>query len=298
MSEPDFKIDIEELIGTNPEEYLDIRKLETGTSQARQKNVDVKEDDELVEQIRRVGGLNHAIVAEAKDDGKFEIICGQRRWGAYKILVEENEKYQNIRSKVIRRDPKLTEEEKKVISFVENYGRKKMEKSDYSDVIEYFYKKYGRSLTQAAKALGITLPAAKKYLTYARLSDRVQKCIDDKEFNIDTAIKALESLGEDEESIDDDMLISVAKALKKLIPAKRKMVIKKLRKQRPGEKDVNQAIKEVPSRLVELTIQVNDDQIDKLDQFKVKHSLTDDNEAASEVFDIGLDHDLDEDDDE
>ena len=299
MSDPDFKIDIEELIGTNPEEYLDITKLETGTSQARQKNVDVKEDDELVDQIRRVGGLNHAIVAEAKDDGKFEIICGQRRWGAYKILVNENAgKYQNIRSKVIRRDPKLTEEEKKVISFVENYGRKKMEKSDYSDVIEYFYKKYGRSLTQASKALGITLPAAKKYLTYARLSDRVQKCIDDKEFNIDTAIKALESLGEDEESIDDDMLISVAKALKKLIPAKRKLVIKKLRKQRTGEKDVDQAISEVPERLVELTIQANDDQIDKLDKFKIKHSIADDNEAAGEAFDIGLDHDLDQDDDE
>ena len=120
---------------------IDITKLETGTSQARQKNVDVKEEDELVDQIRRVGGLNHAIVVEAKDDGGFEIICGQRRWGAYIILVTENaEKYQTIRAKVIRRDPKLTEEEKKVISFVENYGRKKMEKSDYSDVIEYFYK--------------------------------------------------------------------------------------------------------------------------------------------------------------
>lgn len=302
MSDPEFSIDIEELYKDEngnpaPEEYPPISELETGTSQARQKNVDVKVDDELVDQIRRVGGLNHAIVVEEKVNGKYEIICGQRRWGAYKHLVKENaEKYQIIRAKVIRRDPKLTEEEKKVISFVENYGRRKMEKSDYSDVIEYFYKKYGRRLTQASKALGITLPAAKKYLTYARLSDRVQKLIDDKEFNIDTAIKALESLGEDEESIDDNILIATAKALKKLIPAKRKLVIKKLRKQRPGEKDVNLAISEVPDRLIELTIQANDDQIDKLDKFKIKRSITDDNEAAGEAFDIGLDHDLDEDD--
>ena len=59
-------------MGNSPEERLDITKLETGTSQARQKNVDVKEEDELVDQIRRVGGLNHAIVVEAKDGSATE----------------------------------------------------------------------------------------------------------------------------------------------------------------------------------------------------------------------------------
>ena len=169
-----------------------------------------------------------------------------------------------------------------------------MEKSDYSDVIEYFYKKYGRSLTQAAKALGITLPAAKKYLTYARLSDRVQKLIDDKEFSIDIAIKALESLGEDEESVDDELLIATAKALKALQPARRGQVIKKLKRQRDGEKDVDKAISEVPAKLVGIKILANEDQIEKLDRFKSKHDIDEDEEAAGEAFSIGLDHDLGE----
>ncbi len=300
MSEQQFKIDIEELYkGADgkpaPEEYPDIEKLETGTAQARQKNVEVKEDDALVDQIRRVGGLQQAIVVEAKDDGRFEIICGQRRWGAYKILVkEDSSRYQNIRAKVIRRDPKLTDEEKKVISFVENYGRKQMEKSDYADVIEYFYKKYGRKNSTAAQALGITVPSAKKYLTYARLSDKVEELIKQKEFTIDTAIKALESLGEDEDSVDDDMLIATAKALKKLVPARRKLAIKKLKKQRPGEKDVEKAISEVPTKLVEIRIIANEDQVEQLDRFKVKHAIDEDTEAASDAMQIGLNHDLEE----
>ena len=276
------------------EDYLDITKLKTGTAQARQKGITVKKDSKLVGSIRRIGGLQNSIIVEKEDDGTYEIISGQRRWGAYKILVEESEKYKTIRARVITKVPKLTDEEKKVISFVENFGRDDMERSDYVDVIDYFYRRYGRKISQAAAALGISPGVAKKYLTESRLSDKVRALIDAKEFTIDTAIKALESLGEDEESVNDELLIATAKALKALQPARRGQVIKKLKRQRDGEKDVDKAISEVPAKLVGIKILANEDQIEKLDRFKSKHDIDEDEEAAGEAFSIGLDHDLGE----
>ena len=125
----------------------------------------------------------------------------------------------------------------------------------------------------AAKDLGITPHYAKKYLTIARLSDKVKRCINEKQFNVDIAIKALQALGDDEESVDDDMLIATATTLKKLQPARRKQVIKKMKLQPISGKDVNKAEKEVPKKLYEITIQINEDQFGRIKMFQEKHDL-------------------------
>ena len=220
------------------EDYLDITKLKTGTAQARQKGITVKKDSKLVGSIRRIGGIMQPVILQDLKNGQYEIVVGQRRVYAYHILKNEDSKYEKILAYVVKRD--LTDDEKKVISFVECYGREPMERADYVDVIDYFYRRYGRKISQAAAALGISPGVAKKYLTESRLSDKVRALIDAKEFTIDTAIKALESLGEDEESVNDELLIATAKALKALQPARRGQVIKKLRKQR--DKDVKELL--------------------------------------------------------
>jgi hypothetical protein len=124
----------------------------------------------------------------------------------------------------------LTDNEIRIISFVENDARKDMDKSDYVNVIEYFYVKFGRVLKYCAKALGISTTAVKKYLLEARLSDKVKECIKNKDFTIDTAMKALKALGDDEESVDDDLLIEVARELKKVKPGLRSKIVKEMKK--------------------------------------------------------------------
>ena len=294
MSSQTININIDEILGDKKPEKIDIAKLETGTVQARQLKTEITEDDELVDQIRKVGGLLQPIIVKQKDNDRFEIILGQRRWGAYKILVKDDpEKYSRIKAYVIEKD--LSEDDKKVISFIENASQKKMEKRDYVDVIEYFYMKYGRKISQAAEALGIKAEHAKKYLTEARLGDKVRKCINEKQFSIDMGIKALEALGDDEESVDDDVLIETAIELKRLAPARRKKTIEKMKQQPSNNKDVKSAIKQAPTNFMDVKIEVTDEEIDKLERFKDKHRISTTNEAASEAMTIGLDHDLQDD---
>jgi len=289
LSTPEINIDIEEILGGISPEKIDISKLTTGTVQARQRGTKVEPDDKLVSAIRRVGGLLQPIIIKSIDGGMYEIILGQRRWGAHKILAEEDSKYSQIKSYVITRD--LSEDEKRVISFIENFGRDDMQKSDYVDVIEYFYTKYGRKIKLAAEALGIHISTAKKYLTEARLSDKVRLCINEKQFNIDTAMKALEALGDDEESVDEDVLIETAIELKRLQPARRSKVVSKMKAQDPGSKSISTAISQVPTKLITIKIDATEDQIERLDKFKTKHDSDDESEAASQAMDLGLDYD-------
>ena len=290
MPSQEISIDIESILGNNPPAHIDIDKLDPGEVQARQAGIKVKEGDKLVDSIRRTQGVLHPIIVKQVGD-RYDVILGQRRWGAYKILVKEDKsRYSKIKAFVITSD--LTPDEQKVISFVENFGRDDMARQDYLNIIEYFYMKNDRKITWAAKDLGITPHYAKKYLTIARLSDKVKRCINEKQFNVDIAMKALQALGDDEESVDDDMLIATATTLKKLQPARRKQVIKKMKLQPISGKDVNKAEKEVPKTLYEITIQINEDQFGRIKMFQEKHDLGEQESAIIEAMDVGLDYDL------
>ena len=290
MPSQEISIDIESILGNNPPIHIDIDKLDTREGQARQTGTEVKEDDKLVDSIRRTQGVLHPIIVKQVGD-RYDIILGQRRWGAYKILVKEDKsRYSKIKAFVISKD--LAPDEQKIISFVENFGRDDMVKQDYLNIIEYFYMKNNRKITWAAEALGITPYHAKKYLTEARLSDTVKRCINEKQFNVDVAIKALQALGDDEESVDDNALIATATTLKKLQPARRKQVINKMKLQPTSDRDVNKAEKEVPERLYVIEIQINEDQIGRIKMFQEKHSLGEQESAIIEAMDVGLDYDL------
>jgi len=286
LSGQEITIDIEEILRDTKPQHIPIAKCVTGSSQMRQSGTKVDKDGKLVDQIRKAGGLLHPIIVKKLPDETFEILVGQRRTGAYHILKEENSKYEQIRAYVIERD--LSEDEKRVISFIENFGRDEVEHSDYINVIEYFYMKYGGNKTMTAKALGIRVQHVTKYLTHARLSDKVKKCIANGDFTIDIAMKALKGLGDDESSVDDDLLIETALELKKVKPATRKKAVKKMQTQGV---DVKQAVQESASTK-EIKIEVTDDQIDRLDNYKKKYGYDDENQAAVEAMDKELLRDL------
>ena len=110
-----------------------------------------------------------------------------------------------------------------------------MTKADYINVIDHFYQKYGRNITLTAKAMGITVKMAKKYLI-DRFSDKVKACIENKEFTVDAAMEAERVLDDDISAFDqikkmvekdfndEDQLIATAKELTRLhrVPRRRR----------------------------------------------------------------------------
>lgn len=286
LSTSEIIIDIEAILGDEKPQRIPIDKCVTGTSEMRQSGTKVDKDDTLVDQIRKAGGLLHPIIVKDLHNDTFEILVGQRRTGAYHILKEEDSKYEKIKAFVIQHD--LSEDEKRVISFIENFGRDDAQRSDYINVIEYFYTKYNRNKAMTGRALGITSQKITEYLTHARLSDKVNECIKNKEFTIDIAMKALKGLGDDESSVDEDILIDTARELKKVKPATRDKAVKKMQTQGV---DVKEAVK-VAASTKELRIEVTDDQVERLDEYKNKHDYDDANQAAVGAMDKELLRDL------
>jgi len=261
LSEPQFSGEIAKIITNAVERDIAIDNCHTGEDQARQQGTEVKLDDKIVGAIRATGGvLIHPIIVQDNKNDTFEIIVGQRRTSAYHILrktEDDPKKYENIRAKVI--EVELTPEQKKIISIVENYGRSDMEKVDYASVIEHFYKKYHRVKKYVAAALGMSISAVNKYLTEARLPDKVKEAMGgDDGFSIDVAMKALKGMGDDEESADPDALIETARILKKAKPGIRNKAVKKMRDKGMDAKTAIQTSSETVSIKLDITGETNE----------------------------------------
>ena len=194
-------------------------------------SVDIKIDPDavLISAIKKTEGIINPIVVERLENGKYGVLSGNRRVLSYRILKKEDSKYEEIRAYVAKGI--LTDEQKKAITFEERSRRKPMSPEDIVNVIEYFYMKFGRLLKPTAEALGITVAEVKKYLTHARLSDKVQEAMNgDDGFSIDVAMKALKALGDNENSVDDDKLIEFARELRRIKPGLRHEIVKEVKK--------------------------------------------------------------------
>ena len=273
--------DISKIIAGASERHIPIDKCHTGEDQARQQGTQVKADDKIVGSIRATGGILHSIIVQDNKDDTFEIIVGQRRTGAYHILRTEDPKYENIRAKVI--EVKLTPDQKKIISLVENFGRDDMQKVDYSSVIEHFYKKYHRVKKYVASALGMSVADVNKFLTEARLPDKVKEAMKgDDGFSIDIAMKALKGLGDDEESVDPDNLIETARILKKAKPGIRDKAIKRMRDKNMDAQTAVRTSSETVTLKLEITTET-DERLQEYQKLKDKESREDAGIAAMEI---------------
>ena len=257
MSVPQFSKDISKILDNAEEQNIAIDKCHTGSDQARQQGTEVKEDSDIVGAIRATGGIIHPIIVQDNKDDTYEIIVGQRRTGAYHILKTEDSKYEKIRAKVVKIE--LTADQKKIISFVENFGRNDMARVDYSSVIEHYYKKYHRVKKYVAEALGITVRHVNKYLTEARLPEEVKEAMHgDDGFSIDVAMKALKGMGDDEECVDPAALIETARILKKAKPGTRDKAVKKMRNKNMSAQEAIDASMATVTLKLEITTETDE----------------------------------------
>ena len=160
---------------------LPLTDLVIGRGQVRTRDVG-KEVDELKDSIAQVGLLEPIVVCEAEEEGKYEIITGQRRFLAHQLLGKEA-----IMAAIL--SERVDEATAKVLSVTENLVRRDLHSSDLIDVCTYLYRRYG-SVKAVADETGLPYGKVRKYVKYDQLVSELKEMVDTGAVRLDTALRA------------------------------------------------------------------------------------------------------------
>lgn len=197
--------------------------LEIGKGQVRQ--IDPNKDiDDLVDSIRKVGLLEPILVAPPGPSGKYEIILGQRRYFAHRLLQAET-----ITAGIL--DERIEEIEAKVLSVTENLVRRDLNRKDLIDVCTHLYKHYG-SMNAVATETGLSSEKVSEYVRYARLIPELKDAVDDEEVDLNAALRTQDALSIEGEP-DPKECIKLAKDMTGMSGAQRQR-IRMLLKENPS----------------------------------------------------------------
>ena len=192
--------------------------LEIGKGQVRLS--DAHQDiDELVDSIRKVGLLEPIVVAPPGPNGKHEVILGQRRYLAHRLLQAKT-----ITAGIL--DERVEEIEAKVLSVTENLVRRDLNRKDLIDVCTYLYKHYG-SISAVVTETGLSSEKVSEYVKYDRLIPELKGVVDDGEADLNAALRAQDALATEGEP-DPQECVKLAKEMTGMSGAQRKNVKKKL----------------------------------------------------------------------
>lgn len=270
---------IMKLIPSNSQD-IPLDKIVLGSSQARQRDTKVDPDDDLVRSIQK-HGLFSPVVVKQLEDGKYELLIGQRRLRAHEIL-----KQPTIKAYVVAQH--IDDYTAKMLSLNENVARKGMKKADLVDAVQFFMEKYN-STGVVAEELGLSPGTVRRYLNAARLPEEIREDIHNKTYKLDHALKALQALGDDESTVDVNMLRDTALEMKKLSPQGQKKFVE-IKKREP-ESSLSAVAEKAKQRTEthQIDLKVTDDQLERIGTYKKREEITEDGDAASELIDLGLD---------
>lgn len=109
-----------------------------------------KDIDELVESIRVQGLLQPIVVCKSDEQGKWEILTGQRRFLAFKLL-----KQKSIPAAIL--DEVVDERHAKAISITENLIRRNLSGTELIEGITFLYNRYGGSIKSVYDLANLTV---------------------------------------------------------------------------------------------------------------------------------------------
>ena len=155
--------------------------LSIGFAQVRTRDV-AKEVDELADSIAQVGLLEPIVVCPTGEEGKYEIITGQRRFLAHQELKKDA-----IWAAVL--SERVDEITAKVLSVTENLVRRDLHSSDLIDVCTYLYKRYG-SVKAVCEETGLSYSKVSEYVKYDQLIPKLKEMVDGGAVRLDTALRA------------------------------------------------------------------------------------------------------------
>ena len=261
-------------------EDVPLDKIVLDAGQARQRDTAVEPDGDLVRSIRK-HGLISPIVVRRLENGQYQMLAGQRRFRAHETL-----KLPAIRARVL--DQSVGEHAAKALSLIENVARKDVKEADLVDAVQFFMEKHD-STAAVADELGLHPDTVRKYARAARLSGEILADVRRGEYRLGDALKALQALGDDENSVDAGMLRETALEMEKLSPqGKRKFIeIKKREPESAPGAVAAKARRRAEAHKIDL--RVTDDQLERIGAYKRREGIAGDGGAASELLDLGLD---------
>ena len=231
-----------------------------------------KDVEQLAESIKKQGLLQPIVVCEATQVGKWEILTGQRRFLAHKMLKRDV-----ITAAVL--DERVEEAEAKAISITENLIRRNLSGPELIDAVTFLYKKYG-SLKAVHETTGLPKNDIQNYVKYPRLMPELKKMVDDEALDIKVALKAQDAAEAGEEKPGPEEAIKLAKEMSSMSDPQRKKLIKE-RRESP-ETSVDDAIEQARtgSKITQVVVTLTGDAHTALQQFAKDEKVTQDEAAA------------------
>lgn len=161
---------------------LSIDELVVERFQARKQNVG-EGLEELADSITKYGLIQPIVVCRSlKHKGKWEIVCGQRRYLAHKQILN----LKTIFAGII--DSELAYEEGLALSASENIVRLDMTRKDLIDLCAELHRKYG-SIKDVVEYTKLPYPIVRKYIRFDGLPDDLQEKVKNNELKVDLAMK-------------------------------------------------------------------------------------------------------------
>ena len=206
--------------------------------------------DELARSIDAQGLLQPIVVCPARHEGKWEILTGQRRFLAHKLLKREK-----IAAAVL--DSRVDESVAKAISITENLMRRRLSGKELKDGILFLYNNYG-SVNDVVEATGLPRRQVQDYVKYPRLIPELKEMVDAGTTEINVALKAQDASEDDDGEPNADDAIRLAKELQPMSGVQRKKVVED-RKDNPDKPIVIQVVATVSQKIHSAIRQVADD---------------------------------------
>lgn len=140
--------------------------------------------DDLKSSIQQFG-LIHPVVVVAKDDGRYDLIVGQRRYIAFTDLQRTT-----IPALVIHSVKSTT---KRIASFAENIRRRNLPYEDTILLCEQLYEEFkgtkAQKIKQIAKVLALSPSTVSEYLAQQLVPTEVRKLVDEGKLSKDIAYR-------------------------------------------------------------------------------------------------------------
>jgi ParB family chromosome partitioning protein len=179
--------------------------------------------DELAKSIAEVGLLHPIVVCPAEKKGKYEILIGQRRFLAHRML-----KRKTIPAAIFNK--RVDEITAKVYSLTENLLRKQLNSKDMIDACTFLFRKYD-SIKAVADETGLPYNAVREYVKFDRLHPKLQQLVDKGEVPLKTVLRAQDAASA-AKTFNAAEAVKLAKEMSPMSGAQQKKIVKE-REEKP-----------------------------------------------------------------
>lgn len=221
-------------------EYLPLEKIDISLLNVRKANLD-EGIDELASSIREIG-VQQPVVVFQKEDNRYELIIGQRRFLACKRVG-------------LREIPALittvkNETDVTIKSFSENIHRLDLEYQDKMKVATALRNKFG-SIDKVAEHIGVTPQTVRNWLGYADVPEDMKKKVDEGKLSPTTALRIWRNIPNSKQAV------KIAELIEETPRSEDKGIIIDVARENPG-KSKHEIAKIAKEQMRKITIHVTE----------------------------------------